>query len=90
LNVPYIAKVPASGKVRTVMLMKDMLHMLRAARAFDAAGLRALPAQVYFRASAQLSVTDFVDTVEGSELPHYTLRRWLVAAWHGKRHALDG
>ena len=90
MNALYIAQALAGGKVRTVVLVTDVLHMPRAARAFEAAGLKVLPAPVYFRASAPLNVTDFVPTAEGLELSHYALHEWLGAAWYGMRRALGG
>jgi uncharacterized SAM-binding protein YcdF (DUF218 family) len=86
----YIAKALAGGKVRTVVLVTDVLHMPRAARAFEAAGLKVVPAPVYFLASAPLNVTDFVPTVDGLGLSQYALHEWVGAAWYAMRRMIGG
>ena len=89
-NALYIAKALADGKVRTVVLVTDVFHMPRAVRAFEAAGLKVLPAPVFFRASAPLNVTDFVPSVDGLELSRYVLHEWIGAVWYGMRRAIGG
>lgn len=89
-NARYIAKALAGGTVRTLVLVTDVTHMPRAARAFEAAGLKVVPAPVYFRASAPLNVTDFLPTVDGLELSHKVSRELVGAAWYRMRRALGG
>jgi uncharacterized SAM-binding protein YcdF (DUF218 family) len=89
-NALYTAKALAGSKVRTVVLVTDVLHMPRAARAFEAAGLKVVPAPVHFRASAPLNVTDFVPTVDGLELSHNVSRELVGAVWYRMRRALGG
>jgi uncharacterized SAM-binding protein YcdF (DUF218 family) len=89
-NALFIAKELAGGKVRTVVLVTDVLHMPRAARAFEATGLKVVPAPVYFRATAPLNLTDFVPTVDGLELSQYALHEWVGAAWYAMRRMIGG
>ncbi len=89
-NALYVAKALAGGKIRTVVLVTDVIHMPRAARAFEAAGLKVVPAPMDFRASAPLNVTDFVPTVKGLDLSRYVLHEWVGAAWYRMRRAIAG
>jgi len=89
-NALYVAKALAGGKVRTVVLVTDVFHMPRAVRAFEAAGLKVVPAPVYFHASAPLNVTDFVPSADGLELSRYVLHEWIGAAWYEMRRAIGG
>ncbi len=89
-NVLYTVKALAGRKIRTVVLVTDVIHMPRAARAFEAAGLTVVPAPVYFHASAPLNVTDFLPSVEGLDLSRYVLREWVGAVWYDIRRALAG
>jgi uncharacterized SAM-binding protein YcdF (DUF218 family) len=84
-NALYIAKALAGRNVRTVVLVTDVWHMPRAARAFEAAGLKVMPATVNFRASAPLMVTDFLPSVGGLELSQHVLREWVGALWYWVR-----
>jgi len=86
----YVAKALAGGKVRTLVLVTDVIHMPRAVRAFEAAGLKVVPAPVYFHASAPLNVTDFVPSVDALELSRYALHEWVGAAWYGMRRVIGG
>lgn len=89
-NALYVAKALAGGKVRTVVLVTDVYHMPRAVRAFQAAGLKVVPAPVDFHASAPLNVIDFVPTVDGLDLSRYVLHEWVGAAWYRMRRAIAG
>ncbi len=86
-NALFIAKALSGAKMRTVVLVTDVIHMPRAARAFEAAGLKVVPAPVYFRATAPLNVTDFVPTVDGLELSRYALHELVGMAWYRMRRA---
>lgn len=87
-NALYMAKALTERKSRTVVLVTDVTHMPRAARAFEAAGLRVVPAPVHFRTSAPLNVTDFVPSVDGLELSRNALRELIGAAWYEMRRAI--
>ena len=89
-NALYTAKALAAGKVRTVVLVTDVIHMPRAVRAFEATGLKVVPAPVYFQASAPLVATDFAPSVEALELSRYALHEWVGAAWYAMRRAMGG
>lgn len=86
-NALYVAKELAKRNIRTVVLVTDVLHMPRAARAFEAAGLGVVPAPVNFRASVALNVTDFLPSVGGLELSRQVLREWVGALWYRLRRA---
>lgn len=89
-NALYMAKALAGRNIRTVVLVTDVTHMPRAARAFEAAGLSVVPAPVHFRASAPLNVTDFVPSLDGLDLSRNALRELVGAVWYRMRRAIDG
>ena len=68
--------------------MSDVLHMPRAARAFEAAGLTVIAAPAYFRASAPLNITDFLPSVDALELSRYVLHELVGEVWYRMRRAL--
>jgi len=87
-NALYMAKALAARNIRTVVLVTDVTHMPRAARAFEAAGLRVVPAPMHFRASAPLSVIDFLPSVDGLELSRNAWRELVGAVWYRMRRAI--
>ncbi len=89
-NALYTAKALAGRNIRTVVLVTDVTHMPRAARAFEAAGLRVVPAPVHFHASTPLNVTDFLPSVDGLELSRNALHELVGAAWYRMRRAIGG
>ena len=86
----FMAQALAERNVGTVVLVTDVLHMPRAARAFEAAGLKVVAAPVYFQASAPLIVTDFLPSSSALELSRYALHEWVGAAWYALRRKLGG
>lgn len=89
-NALYVAQALATRNIHTVVLVTDVLHMPRAARAFEAAGLKVIAAPVYFRASAPLNVTDFLPSPGGLELSRYALHELAGSAWYALRRAIGG
>lgn len=89
-NALYTAKALAGRNIRTVVLVTDVTHMPRAARAFEAAGLRVVPAPMHFHASTPLNVTDFLPSVDGLELSRIALHELVGAAWYRMRRANGG
>lgn len=86
-NAIYLAKA-LLPKVRTVVLVTDVLHMPRAARAFEAAGFIVIPAPLHFQASAPVNVTDFLPSLRGLELSAYALREVIGGVWYRLRRML--
>lgn len=89
-NALYVAKDLAERNIGTVVLVTDALHMPRAAKALEAAGLKVVAAPVYFRASAPLNVTDFLPSTDALELSRYALHEWVGAAWYAMRRKISG
>lgn len=81
-NALYTAKALAGRNIRTVVLVTDVFHMPRAALAFEAAGLKVVPAPMHFRASAPLRLTDFLPSAEGLDLSRQVLREWVAVLWY--------
>ncbi len=84
-NAIYTAKALAEHRIGTVVLVTDVYHMPRAVRAFEAAGLKVVPAPMYFRASAPLDVRDFLPSTDGLELSQHVLREYVGAVWYALR-----
>lgn len=81
-NAIYMAKVLAQQKIRTVVLVTDVLHMPRAAHAFQAAGLTVVPAPMRFQASAPLNITDFFPSIGGLEMSRDVLHELIGGIWY--------
>lgn len=81
----FTAQALAERRINTVVLVTDVFHMARAVRSFEAAGLKVVPAPMYFRASAPLNIRDFIPSVDGLELSRYVLSEWVGAVWYWLR-----
>jgi uncharacterized SAM-binding protein YcdF (DUF218 family) len=81
-NARYTAKALAGRNFRTVVLVTDVIHMPRAVLAFEAAGLKVVPAPLHFRASAPLRLTDFLPSLEGLEMSRQVLQEWVAMSWY--------
>lgn len=87
-NAINMAKTLAQRKIRTVVLVTDVLHMPRAVNAFRAAGLTVVPAPMHFQASAPLNITDFLPSVSGLEISRYALHELIGEVWYRVRRSL--
>jgi uncharacterized SAM-binding protein YcdF (DUF218 family) len=72
-NALYVAKSLDARKIRTVVLVTDVVHM---------------PRSVHFRASAPLNITDFLPSVDGLEMTRYAVREMVGALWYRLRRAI--
>lgn len=86
-NANYMAKA-LGPKVRTVVLVTDVLHMPRAVRAFEAAGFTVVPAPMHFQASSPLKLTDFLPSVHGLEISTYAIRELAGGVWYRLRRMI--
>jgi len=73
----------------TVVLVTDVVHMPRAARAFQSAGLQVIPAPMNFCATAPLRLPDFLPSVNGLKLSRYVLHELIGEAWYRWRRTID-
>ena len=87
-NAIFMARTLAQHKIRTVVLVTDVLHMPRAVHAFQAAGLAVVPAPMYFQASAPLNITDFLPSVGGLEISRYVLHELIGELWYRVRRSI--
>jgi hypothetical protein len=55
-----------------------------------AAGLKVVPAPIYFHASPPLNVTDFLPSTDGLELSATVLREYVGMLWYGLRREVAG
>lgn len=87
-NASNVRRLLAARKIDTIVLVTDVTHMPRAARAFESEGLKVIPAPLNFQASAPLGPLDFVPSVEALELCRQVIREHIGAIWYRLRRLL--
>ena len=68
-----------------VVLVTDALHMVRAQRAFEGAGLRVTPAPTVFRTPGPLTPLQFLPSASALQDGCYAFYEWVGLAWYGVR-----
>ncbi|MBI1991316.1 MAG: YdcF family protein [Betaproteobacteria bacterium] len=87
-NAQYILARLAPLKIHTIILVTDVLHMPRAARTFESLGIKVIRAPMDFRATAPLSVMDFLPSAEGLRLSRYVFHELIGEVWYRARRAI--
>jgi len=91
-NALNMVKTLARGKIRTIVLVTDVLHMPRSVLAFQAAGaasgLTIVPAPMHFLASAPRNITDFLPSVWGLDISRYVLHEFVGEIWYRLRRSI--
>ena len=91
-NAINTTKILSQSKVRTIVLVTDVLHMPRAVHAFRAAGgaygLTIVPAPMHFFASSPRVFTDSLPTARGLELSRDALHEFVGEVWYRLRRAM--
>lgn len=80
-NAFYIARRLEALKLQTVVLVTDVLHMPRAAAAFEALGLRVIRAPTGFKALDAHGYKSLLPSLEGLEQSVYLTHELLGMAW---------
>jgi len=73
----------------TVVLVTDVMHMPRAARAFESLGLHVIPAPMNYCATTPLRLPDFLPSVQALKLSRYVLHELIGEAWYRWRRAVE-
>ena len=85
----YVAKRLQTLKIHSVVLVTDALHMPRAQRAFESAGLRVIPASMNFHSTAPRDVMDFLPSIFGMSLTQAAAYELLGQIWYRSRMAIS-
>ena len=81
-NATLSAAMLRRDGVSSVILVTDAMHMRRARRAFERAGLVVTPAPTFYVESAPFDPTRLMPTVENLRRSHYALYEWFGLAWY--------
>lgn len=81
-NATLSAAMLRQDGVAAVILVTDAMHMRRARRAFERAGLVVTPAPTFYVESAPFNPTRLMSTIENLRRSHYALYEWCGLAWY--------
>jgi uncharacterized SAM-binding protein YcdF (DUF218 family) len=81
-NAVFSARLLKPAGVQTVLLVTNAMHMPRARRAFERAGLQVLAAPTVFRAWGPLSASSFLPRADALESSYYAVYEWIGLAWY--------
>lgn len=84
-NARNTAAMLATEGIDTVYLVTHAWHMPRAKAAFEAAGLKVVPASTMFAEPWGASVFDFLPRAEGLRSSRLALHEWLGRLWYRLR-----
>jgi len=87
-NAQYMLARLAPLKIDTVILVTDVLHMPRAARTFEALGVKVIPAPIGFQTTAPISVLNFLPSVGGLRESAYVFHELIGEVWYRARRAI--
>jgi uncharacterized SAM-binding protein YcdF (DUF218 family) len=81
-NAELSARLLKPAGVRTVLLVTDAMHMPRARRVFERAGLQVVAAPTVFRAWGPLSASSFLPSADALASSYYAVYEWIGLAWY--------
>ena len=87
-NAYFVARRLEPLKMHTIVLVTDVLHMPRAAAAFEARGLRVVRAPTAFKAVNLHSYKSFLPSLEGLEQSVYLTHELLGITWSRLRTSI--
>lgn len=82
-NATLSARILQRERVAHIILVTDALHMRRARRAFERAGMQVTPAPTFYTEPGPLAPGRWLPTMENLRRSHYALYEWLGLAWYG-------
>ena len=77
-NASLSAPLLQRDGVRHIVLVTDAMHMRRARRRFEQAGLTVTPAPTFFNESGGLGWSDLLPTAENFRRSYYAIYEWLA------------
>lgn len=81
-NAIFSARMLKQAGVRRVLLVTTAMHMARAQRAFERAGLEVVAAPTMFQAYGPLSPLEFVPSADALQSSYYATYEWIGLAWY--------
>lgn len=84
-NAAFSAGLLKPAGVQTVLLVTDAMHMPRARRAFERAGLQVVAAPTMFRAWGPVSASSFLPRADALASSYYAAYEWIGLAWYRLR-----
>jgi uncharacterized SAM-binding protein YcdF (DUF218 family) len=84
-NAAFSAAILKPAGVQRILLVTDAMHMPRAQRAFEQAGLQVVPAPTMFYAYGSVSPWQFLPSAGGLHLSYYASYEWLGLIWYRLR-----
>ena len=81
-NAAFSAAILRQHKVSRILLVTDAMHMPRARRVFQRAGLEVVEAPTLFFGRGRLGVLDFLPTAAGLQRSYYASYEWIGLAWY--------
>ncbi|KQV82492.1 hypothetical protein ASD15_10775 [Massilia sp. Root351] len=81
-NAAFSARLLKPAGVRTVLLVTDAMHMPRARRTFERAGLQVVAAPTMFRAWGPVSASSFLPRADALASSYYAAYEWIGLAWY--------
>lgn len=81
-NATFSARLLKQAGVRRVLLVTTAMHMARAQRAFEQAGLEVVAAPTMFLAHGPLSPLEFVPSADALQSSYYASYEWIGLAWY--------
>lgn len=86
-NATFSARLLKPAGVQTVMLVTDAMHMPRARRAFERAGLQVVAAPTVFRSWGPLAASSFLPSADALASSYYAAYEWIGLAWYRVKEA---
>ncbi len=81
-NAAFSAAILRRHQVKRILLVTDAMHMPRARRVFQRAGLEVVDAPTLFLGRGQLAVLDFLPTASALQRSYYASYEWFGLAWY--------
>lgn len=81
-NASLSAAILNQAGIGHVLLVTDALHMRRARRAFERAGIRVTAAPTFYHEAGAFDPLRLLPTVENLRRSHYALYEWLGLGWY--------
>lgn len=85
-NARLSAHMLQAAGIHRIALVTDALHMPRARRAFEVAGLQVLPAPTVFAGHSWSALWYWLPNAKALQVSYYALHEWLGLAWYRLRH----
>lgn len=87
-NAAFSARILKQANVKRILLVTQAMHMARAQRAFENAGLEVVAAPTMFHARGELVALHFLPSAAAMQLSYYASYEWAGLALYRLRQAI--